>query len=164
MFLKLKEPKEFKRWHVIVIGLVILAAGGYSIYLRVLPPPKTMVKIGGVVIPVRLANTPALQFKGWSDVPNMGDVQGMLFLFGSKTQHAMVMRDMQFPLDIVWLDGTEIIDFAQRLAPEPGIPENKLTVYYARKPSTMVLELPAGFTEEHGVKVGDHISIVNSAY
>lgn len=149
-------------WHFVVLALVLLTAGAYSIFLRVQPPPHTLIKIGDVVIPVRVANTPFLQHKGWSDAPTMGDVQGMLFLFNSAGSHPMVMRDMQFPLDIVWLNGTQIVYFAPNLAPEDGRAESELTIYKSPVPANMVLELPAGFMAKHNVHMGDSITIVNS--
>ena len=73
----------------------------------------------------------------------------------------MVMRDMHFPLDIIWLDGNKIIDIAPNLPPEPGLAEEQLTIYRSRAASTLVLELPAGFMERTSLKIGDVIEISN---
>lgn len=72
----------------------------------------------------------------------------------------MVMRDMRFALDMVWLDGLEIVDLAKNLEPEPGKNELQLVPYVGRTKNNMVLELPAGFLDKNGVKIGDKIEIV----
>ena len=124
--------------------------------------PKVIIKIGGQEVRVLVADTPARRLKGWSDRKNMGRYGGMLFVVPELGRYAMVMRDMRFPLDIVWLDGTKIIDIAPNLPPEPNVPEEKLTVYGARASFTMVLELPAGFAQQFGLKIGDRIEVLKN--
>jgi uncharacterized membrane protein (UPF0127 family) len=72
----------------------------------------------------------------------------------------MVMRDMNFPLDIIWLDGFTIVDMAPNLQPEKGRTEEDLTPYFARLPSTLVLEVPTGFITQNKLKIGDRIEII----
>ncbi len=164
--------------------MIFLLLYGYSFYW-----PRVQVRLADTVIRVVLADIPKHLFQGWSGVSSMGKLQGMLFLFPTRDDHVMVMRDMQFPLDIVWIDESSfssdpgrcglqrwtfrhllspwrhacrgvVVDIAPRLPPEAGRNESDLTMYQARLPSTMVLELPAGFTTEHGVKVGDVLEVM----
>lgn len=153
----MKESKPFKTWHLILLILVIVISVGYKIYGSLWT--KATVKIGGQEIHVLVADTYNHRLKGWSDRKDMGKYGGMLFVFPDRSQHAMVMRGMHFPLDIVWLDGNKIIDIAPNLSPQPGVPEDQLTVYMARTASTLVLELPAGFKERIGLKIGDTVEI-----
>lgn len=153
----MREPKPFKTWHLVLLILVIVIAFGYKIYGSLWT--KATVKIGGQEIHVLVADTYNHRLKGWSDRKDMGKYGGMLFVFPDRGQHAMVMRDMHFPLDIIWLDGNKVVDIAPNLPPEPGLPEAQLTVYMARSASTLVLELPAGFKEKTGLKIGDIIEI-----
>lgn len=154
----MKESKPFKTWHLIFIILVIIISVGYKIYGSWWT--KATVKIGGQEVRVLVADTRDHRLKGWSDRKDIGKYGGMLFVFPDRGQHAMVMRDMHFPLDIIWLDGTKIIDIAPNLPPEPGLPEEQLTVYRARAASTLVLELPAGFRDRTGLKIGDSVEII----
>ncbi len=151
----MREQKPFKTWHLILLILVVAISVGYKIYSSLWP--KATLKIGGQEVRVLVANNYDHRLKGWSDRKNMGQYGGMLFVFPDRSDHAMVMRDMHFPLDIVWLDGNKIIDIAPSLQPEPGIPEEQLTIYRARAASTSVLELPAGFRDQYGLKIGDII-------
>lgn len=154
----MKEQKPFKTWHLVFLLIVAGLSIGYKIYGSLWT--KATVKIAGREVRVLVADTYNHRLKGWSDRKDMGKYGGMLFVFPDRGQHAMVMRDMHFPLDIVWIDGNKIIDIAPNLPPEPGLPEDKLTVYRARAVSTLVLELPTGFKDETGLKIGDEVAVV----
>jgi len=149
-----KKVKEFKRWHLIVLAVVVLAALAFKLY-SVWHISEARVTIAGVELRVRVADTPNLRFRGWSNYQDMGGFEGMLFVFPERGQHTMVMREMLFPLDIVWVDGKSVVDIAPNLQPDPAKIEAELTPYFSRAPSTWVLELPAGFAESHHLKVGD---------
>jgi uncharacterized membrane protein (UPF0127 family) len=154
-----KEVKPLKKWHYIFFAVLILLFIGikaYSYYW-----PKTTININGRILTVLLADTEQNRFKGWSGKKDMGKYDGMLFVFPEKAQHTMVMRNMNFPLDIIWIDGFTIVDMAPNLQPEPGRAEEELTPYFARLPSTLVLEVPAGFVTQNKLKIGDRIEIIN---
>jgi len=153
----MKQPKPFKTWHLVLLILVVVISIGHKIYSSLWP--KETVKIGGQEVRVLVADNYQHRLKGWSGRKDMGKYGGMLFVFPDRADHAMVMRDMYFPLDIIWLDGNKVVDIAPNLPPEPGIPEEQLTIYRARAASTMVLELPAGFKERTGLKIGDFIEV-----
>ena len=153
----MKEQKPFKTWHLVVIILVIIISVGYKIYASLWG--HATVTIGGREVQVMVADTEEHRIKGWSDRKDMGPHGGMLFVFPDRAQHIMVMRAMHFPLDIVWIDGNKIVDIAPNLPPEPGLAEDKLTLYPARASSTLVLELPSGFKEQTNLKIGDTVEI-----
>ena len=157
MLFRKEKNNELKKWHLIVLGIVVVFAVGVRIYNA--RWPSATVQIGGQTLSVLVADTYQHEVEGWSNKNDMGQYGGMLFIFSGSGQHTMVMRDMRFPLDIVWIDGTHIVDIAPNLAPEPGRTEAELTPYFARLPSTLVLELPAGFALKYGVRVGDSVKI-----
>lgn len=152
------KPKKMKAWHYIFFAIVIIWAIGLKVYIAYWP--KTELDINGRMLKVLVADTPDHRFEGWSNKKSMGRYDGMLFVFNERSQHTMVMRDMKFPLDIVWLDGLNIVDMAPNVQPEDNIPEEELTPYFARLSSTMVLELPAGFIGANQLKIGDKIEII----
>jgi len=155
---QLNETKQPKKWHYIFFAVMILLALGlkaYSYYW-----PKATINLNGRTLHVLIADTEVNRIKGWSNKKNMGKYDGMLFVFPDKKQHTMVMRDMKFPLDIIWLDGFTIVDMAPNLQPENDIPEEDLTPYFARLPSTLVLELRAGYIIENKLKIGDRMEMI----
>ena len=158
MLFQSKETKQPKKWHYIFFAIVVLLFVGLKAYAYYWP--KATVNINGRILTVLLADTEQHRIKGWSGKKDMGKYDGMLFVFPEKAQHTMVMRDMNFPLDIIWLDGFTIVDMAPNLQPEKGRAEEDLTPYFARLSSTLVLELPAGFIKQNSLKIGDRIEII----
>ena len=152
-----KEVKQLKTWQKVFFLIVIAAAIGFKLFSY--HWPKATVSIGGQEIKVLVADTYDHELTGWSNKKDMGQYQGMLFYFSSRDQHAMVMRNMLFPLDIAWIDGNQIVDMASNLPPD-NHPESQLYPYMSREPSTLVLELPAGFLQQNKVKIGDTIGVI----
>ena len=154
----MKTSKPFKTWHLVSFLVIIVLAIGAGVYGSLWR--KATVKIAGQQFQVLVADNYKHFIKGLSDRKDLGNYGGMLFVFPSRTQHAMVMRDMLFSLDIVWLSGGKVIDIAPNLPRENhGVPEDQLKIYQARTDSDMVLEVPAGFMERTGLKVGDEIQV-----
>lgn len=116
-------------------------------------------QINGRKFKVLIADTDQLRFQGLSNRTSLGSFAGMYFKFDGRGINRMVMRDMDFPLDMVWVDGTKITDIAHDLPLEPGIAERDLTIYSNTVPGTAVIEFPAGFVKENGIKVGDEAII-----
>ena len=107
---------------------------------------------------VLLARTPKQLHQGLGRRDVMPK-DGMLFLFPYPRKVGIVMRDMRFPLDIVWLGEGKVVDIAPNVATEPGVGEAGLRVYYPRYEASMVLELPAGWASTNGLKIGDSITV-----
>lgn len=149
---------ETKKWQLVLLAAIILTAVGFKIHASLWT--KHDVRLGGVDLHVLVADTQNHRISGWSDHKDMGAYDGMLFVFAERSQHTMVMRGMLFPLDIIWIDGRAIVDMAPMVDPEPGESEAQLTPYFARLPSTLVLEVPSGFIKAHNLKIGDTIEIL----
>lgn len=157
MLFKKTTPLNVKAWHWLLLLVIVLTTIGLNMYYA--RWPEATVTIAGRPIKVLVADNFAHLMKGWSDRRDMGGYQGMLFIFFGRGDHTMVMRGMNFPLDMVWIDGDSIVDMAQNLPTEPGRTEAQLTPYSARLPSTLVLELPAGFIQLNKLQIGDKITV-----
>lgn len=93
---------------------------------------------------------------GQSEVP----MQGMLFVLPERAIPNFWMKDMLFDLDLIWIDNSTIADITSNVpAPDKQTPLNELARYSPTKPVTLVLEIPAGQSEQLGLKVGDTIAI-----
>jgi len=81
------------------------------------------------------------------------NIHGMLFILPERKIPTFWMKDMQFPLDFVWIDKHLVVDVLENIQPpEQGRP---LDLYSPRYPVTHVLEVPAGFIKERNIQVGD---------
>jgi len=107
-------------------------------------------------VDVRIADTSDLRYTGLSDTESLPDGEGMLFVHDAEARHTYVMREMDFPLDIVFVSAEgEITTIHHAPVPEeiPGGNGN------FPGEGAYVLEVPRGFTNETGVGAGDCVVI-----
>ena len=91
--------------------------------------------------------------KGLSGKPPIPDDFGMLFIIDSSREHFFWMKNMEFPIDILFFDKdrklTEILT---------GLtPCEECTKYKAPEDTAYALEINAGMAEGFGIKAGDSI-------
>jgi hypothetical protein len=116
------------------------------------------VKIAGQNIKVELALTPAQQEQGLSSrqglAEGLAENTGMLFVFTNPGKYPFWMKDMNFPIDIIWLDENGNIVYIKKDARPELYPET-----YGPGPSDSeakyVLEVISGFSDKNNLKVGD---------
>jgi uncharacterized protein len=112
------------------------------------------VVINGINIPVEIADETEEQRQGLSGRGSLDEGSGLLFIFPDKQVRVFWMKDMFFPLDIIWIADNKIIKTDENLPPGGKSPAEK---YNSVRPANYVLEVNAGFVARHGLKVGDDI-------
>jgi uncharacterized protein len=112
------------------------------------------ISVNGHTFFVEIASTPEEQTKGLSGHPPIKDNEGMLFIFTDSIPRTFWMKNMLYPLDIIWINDNKIINISKRLPPEGETPKNK---YYSEKSANSVLEINGGLADKLIFKVGDQI-------
>ena len=120
---------------------------------------QTTVELAGNKLNVDVADNKAEQTQGLSGRFFLTDQEGMLFLFSQKDIRSFWMKDMQFPIDIVWIDENTVVDISPNVQPQPGLPSDQLARYAPSQPIDKVLELAAGWSARHGLKIGDRLIV-----
>ena len=116
------------------------------------------VKIKDFIIHVDLANTPEQQAKGLSIKNTLNDNEGMLFPFNVPGEYSFWMKDMKFPLDIIWINSNhEIVHIEKNL--QPCIFFLLCTSYSPHANSKYVLEVNSNYTTKNNITVGDKVSL-----
>ncbi|WP_434531271.1 DUF192 domain-containing protein [Haloarcula sp. NS06] len=109
-------------------------------------------------VEVRIAQTFNQRYVGLSETESLGPDEGMLFVHDEAGQHTYVMRNMSFPLDIIFIDANGTITTIHHAPlPPAGTSENDLTGYEGR--GKYVLEVNRGWTNRTGVEVGDRVDL-----
>jgi uncharacterized membrane protein (UPF0127 family) len=103
---------------------------------------------------LKIANSVEEKQIGLSGIDSLPRDQGMLFSFYSKDYHSFWMKDVKFPIDIIYIDDDTVITVVSRA--EPATTENP-QVYKPEEPANKVLEINAGLSEEYGIKKGDKV-------
>jgi len=110
------------------------------------------VKIGDAIIRVMIADDVQEQRQGLSDKATLSKDEGMLFVFGTKQVRSFWMKRMNFPIDIIWIDGNRVVKIDKNLQPEGDDPK----LHYASELEIdHVLEVNAGIADEQKINVGD---------
>jgi uncharacterized membrane protein (UPF0127 family) len=104
-------------------------------------------------VEVRIAGTDRERYTGLSKEDSSGPNEGMLFVHADAAERAYVMRDMAFPLDIVFVDGNGTVTTIHEAEPE----SRPLTRYEGT--GRYVLEVQRGWSDRHGVDAGDRLVI-----
>lgn len=140
---------------VVVFFIILITAGVLSVWQRADKVDTFYIK--GETMELEMAVLPDQRKKGLSDRDEIGH-DGMAFLFPTTAPHAIWMKDMRFSIDIIWVRGAEIVDIAPSVPfPEPETAASDLPIYQPRLSANMVLELPAGWAQEHELGIGDSV-------
>ncbi|MDE1831375.1 MAG: DUF192 domain-containing protein [Thaumarchaeota archaeon] len=121
--------------------------------------PKGQVKIGNVLLDVEIADTLQRQNKGLQYHTPLSYSQGMLFPFAQPQVISIWMKDMQFPIDIIWLDSSGNVLYIEKNAP-PCI-SDPCTIYgQSLMHAQYVLEVASGFVDKFGITQNSHMQLL----
>lgn len=136
-----------------------ILAGVYFFVFGVKNQPLNgaQVAIGGRVFQVEAASTAMERARGLSGRDSLRDGEGMFFIFNEPDMHGFWMKDMKFPIDIIWIKGDGVVGFSESAAPEPRVSSWRLKIYHPPEAVDRVLEINAGLVRKYGLKVGDKV-------
>lgn len=120
------------------------------------PADIKYVKIGGKILKVELAESVTEQMQGLSGRRVLPPGEGMLFVFGAPGKYGFWMKDMKFPIDIIWLSQTGSVVYIKENASPDSYPET----FSPPEAAKYVLEVNAGFSAENGLKIGDKAELL----
>ncbi len=120
--------------------------------------PRVEVTVGGVLVEATLARSSRERSLGLGYRDELEEGTGMLFVYEEPSTRSFWMKGMRFCLDIIWIDDGEVVGAAESVCPEPaGTADSDLPSYVSPEPVRYILEVPAGWMEEHGVESGSPV-------
>ena len=115
--------------------------------------PIAWVRLGQVKVKAEMVFSPEKLYLGLSKRQGLPEGQGMLFIMPTLMIQEFCMRDMRFPIDFIWLVPGRVAGITK------NVPfEDQQACYASPEAVNYVLEVPAGFCDRHGIKVGDPVS------
>ena len=135
------------------IFVVIVFLIGYHFWTAVNFDNIKYVKLAGQNIKVDLVLTPIERERGLSGRLGLDDNEGMLFIFSRSDKYNFWMKDMNFPLDIIWISGDMKVIYIKKNARPELYPET----YGPEENAKYVLEVVSGFSDRNNLRVGDEI-------
>jgi uncharacterized membrane protein (UPF0127 family) len=118
-------------------------------------PEKEVLKIGNCEFEVELALSPSQQYQGLSNRDDLKNNEGMLFIFEEVKDRTFVMREMNFPLDIIFIRDFRVINLYHNLAPEGSKPTRS---YHSGSPVDAVLEIKGGLSQVCKIAINSEVN------
>lgn len=112
--------------------------------------------IGQQTICAEVADQPTQWARGLSGRASLTADRGMLFVFPQSAIRSFWMKEMNFPLDIIWINNNQIVETWSK-APVPS--GNQIPSYRPENLANYVLEVSAGSLEKYGWRLGDLVKI-----
>ncbi|MDQ5900529.1 MAG: uncharacterized protein QG600_107 [Patescibacteria group bacterium] len=143
---------------IIVIAIIIIA--GIVVFLASSSVLKDSaeVKFGDDTFALEIADSDKERQIGLSEKKSLGEKKGMIFLFPESTIPAFWMKGMDFPIDIIFVNGNKVVSIFKDV-PAPKNETDPLPNYQPSSPIDRVIEVPAGTVDKYDIKEGDEITI-----
>lgn len=117
--------------------------------------PGNILQFGEKTIQIEVADSEEEIAQGLSGKEALEKGNGLLFIFETSGKYGFWMKDMRFPIDIIWMDESfTVVGVERRVSPEtfPAIFYPEMDVKY-------VLEVSAGVADELGIDRGSRASL-----
>ena len=139
----------------LILGIAIITWSFYAFFTS--PPAKGesegVIIISGESIPVEIADMNTERIQGLSGRDSLTAGFGILFVFEKSDMHGFWMKDMKFPIDIIWIsDDWRVVAMEKKVSPDT-FP----FIFYPPVPAKYVLELNAGEAEKLGIEPGKDV-------
>ena len=116
-------------------------------------PVTSPMEIGSSTVLASVAKSWPDRIKGLSDTPFLPEHVVKFFVFDAPGHHSIWMKDMNYAIDIIWVNKEGEIVYLV----EDASPESYPARFEPTKPATFVIETVSGFIAKEGVKVGDSV-------
>lgn len=143
---------------VIIVGLLIFqnslkgALGG-------LIGKQGRVTIQTHVFNVAIAKTEQEKEIGLSGKTSLKENSGMIFPFEKEGYYSFWMKDMKFPIDMLFINKSRKIVTILKDVQPPKSKTDSLPSFTSTEPADTVLEIQAGISDKFNFKIGDDVII-----
>ncbi len=147
-----------------IIGVVGILSLPKDIKLEQSEFPRGIVKIDDVTLQVQIADTKPLQTRGLMFQEKLPYDQGMLFIFEDEGVRSMWMLNMQFSLDIIWIDAQgNVVHIEKDTQPCKSALETMTCTFTNGngEEAKYVLEVTAGFVDKFGITENSKLEIIS---
>jgi uncharacterized membrane protein (UPF0127 family) len=136
---------------LIISGIVLVIVGSFLLFVWPgLAMPETKIFLGDGVFSTDLALTQSARETGLSGKNSLQPDHALLMAFPSEGEWGIWMKDMNFPIDIVWLNKDKKVIYIV-LGAQPG----DLKIHYPKSPAKYVVELPAGTVSSKAINTNN---------
>lgn len=116
-------------------------------------------KIGESTLKLKIIEEGDDLIRGLSGQSKIAKDEGLLFVFPTNKRAGIWMKDMNFPIDVMWIDeNMKVVSIKENFLPT-SYPE----IAYPSQDSKYVLEVVAGFVTTNKILLGDEFKILTNS-
>lgn len=144
----------------LLLGLAVVIFVLVLLITLLLSRRSPEVKIGNETFKVEVADSESEKQIGLSEKTSLQDNEGMLFVFNSPDYYSFWMKEMDFPIDIIYINGDKVTSVVKNAQP-PTSNSTELPIFRPEEPSDRVLEINAGLADKYNIQKGTTVKINN---
>jgi len=148
----------------VIIGVIGMLSIPKDVKLEQTEFPMGIIKIGNVTLQVQIADTKPLQTRGLMFQEKLPYDQGMLFVFEDEGIRSMWMLNMQFSLDLIWIDSDgRIVHIQKDTQPCKSALETMACTFTNGngQEAKYVLEVTSGFVDKFNITENSKLEIIS---
>lgn len=141
---------------ITVIVLVVMAVLTNYAFSEIVSTQWNLIKhvyVRNVLVKAEVVKSEEKIAKGLSGRSGLEKGRGMLFEMPEDDIQNFWMKGMKFAIDIIWIENGRVIGC------EKNIQSNDSRIFTSPNYAGYILEVPAGFCDENGIKVNDEVKI-----
>lgn len=156
-----------KKIIILFVALIILLIGGkfandyingggkvsFSLFKN-----SASVRVKNTTFSAEIAETPKEKEIGLSEKKSLPQDKAMLFQFGTPGFYSFWMKNMKFPIDIIYIKNNKVVTIYKNVQP-PSNPDENPQVYTPTEQADTVLEINAGLSNKYSFSIGDSVTI-----
>lgn len=141
-----------------ILSILLIILFGAFITNVLVSKKAPWVKIDGKTFIVDLAKTDEQKAKGLSIYDKLPLDKGMIFIYKKAGYYAFWMKDMKFPIDIIYINKNKIVDIFKNV-PIKKSENETLAIVRPKAKADTILEINAGLSDKYNFKTGDFVKI-----
>jgi uncharacterized membrane protein (UPF0127 family) len=148
----------------VIVGIAGIMSLPSDVKLESVEFPRGIVKIDGVVLEVQIADTDPRRARGLMFQEQLPLDEGMLLVFDDANKRSIWMLNMQFPLDVIWIDDNSRVVFIEKNIPPCKTALETVTCPSYKggsKDAKYVLEVTAGFVDAFKITTESTLEIIS---
>ncbi len=143
-----------------IVILLITLSGNIFVKNPSFLKPSARITINKQVFNLLLAKTAKEKQVGLSQKKSLPSDYGMVFAFEKQGYYSFWMKDMKFPIDIIFIKNKKIVTIYDSAKP-PSSKNESLIIYQPTETADTVLEINAGLSKKYGFKRGMEVKYEN---
>jgi len=136
-------------WGVIALVLMLVSMAAVYVLWPQLQPHTTL-HLGDGIFTAQVAKTQAARDRGLTGTPSLSADNAMIFVYDTDGKWPINMKDMNFPIDIVWLNKDKQVIYIVKNVPPESYPYQQ---FAPKDDARYVVELAAGVVGQKSIDI-----------